>query len=83
MAQGNLQELLGQVPTYTAPVEQQHPTTGLPHLSNDSEHAYHLIVMYAVFSFLMPSNIFVIHALQRRARMPQSFRHAPRTWRWL
>jgi hypothetical protein len=79
MTQGNLQELLGQVPTYTTP-EEQHPSTGIPHLPNDSEHAYHLIVVCAVFSFLIPSNLYIIHIYQRRARMPESFRHAPRSW---
>lgn len=52
MIQGDLQELLGQVPTYTSPIEERSPT-GLPHLPNDSEHAYHLVVMYAIFSFLI------------------------------
>jgi hypothetical protein len=51
MAQGDLKELLGQVPTYTSPVEEQ-SSTGLPHLSHDPEHAYHLIVMCVVFRFL-------------------------------
>jgi hypothetical protein len=54
MAQGDLQELLGQVPTYTSPVE-EHSSTGLPHLPNNSEHAYHLVVMYAISFFLIPS----------------------------
>jgi hypothetical protein len=55
MAQGDLQELLGQVPTYTSPVE-EHSSTGLPHLPNNSEHAYHLVIMYAIYFFLILSS---------------------------
>lgn len=44
LPKGDLQELLGQVPTYTSPVE-EHSSTGLPHLPNNSEHAYHLVVI--------------------------------------
>ncbi len=51
VAQGDLQELLGQVPTYTSPVEEQ-SSTGVPPLSDDTEHTYHLVVMCAVFLFL-------------------------------
>jgi len=54
MAQGDLQELLGQVPTYTSP-DEEHSSTSLPHLPNNSEHAYHLVVMYAIPFFLVPS----------------------------
>ncbi|KAH9988985.1 hypothetical protein BJV77DRAFT_1018835 [Russula vinacea] len=41
---GDLQELLGQVPTYTSPIE-EHSSTDLPRLPNNAEHAYHLIVV--------------------------------------
>ncbi|KAH9974841.1 hypothetical protein BJV74DRAFT_863318 [Russula compacta] len=44
LPKGDLQELLGQVPTYTSPIEERSPT-GLPQLPNDSEHAYHLVVI--------------------------------------
>jgi hypothetical protein len=54
IAQGDLQELLGQVPAYTSPVE-EHFSNGLPHLPNNSEHAYHLVVVYAISFFLIPS----------------------------
>ena len=54
MAQGDLQELLGQIPTYTSPVE-EHTSNGLPHLPNNSEHGYHLVVVYAIFFFFIPS----------------------------
>ncbi|KAI0297268.1 Endonuclease/exonuclease/phosphatase [Multifurca ochricompacta] len=44
MPQGDLQELLGRVPVYTSPPE-EHSLTDLPHLPNDSEHGYHLVVI--------------------------------------
>jgi hypothetical protein len=54
MAQGDLQELLGQVPTYTSPVE-EHSSAELPHLPNNPDHAYHLVVMYAISFFFILS----------------------------
>ncbi|KAI0249898.1 hypothetical protein BJV78DRAFT_1362618 [Lactifluus subvellereus] len=44
LPKGDLEELLGHVPMYTSP-EDEHPPTSLPHLPNDSEHAYHLVVI--------------------------------------
>ncbi|KAH9958573.1 hypothetical protein BC827DRAFT_1218921 [Russula dissimulans] len=44
LPKGDLQELLGHVPTYTSPAE-EHPSTSLPHVPNDAEHAYHLVVI--------------------------------------
>ncbi|KAF8501421.1 DNase I-like protein, partial [Russula emetica] len=43
LPKGDLQELLGQVPTCTPSIE-EHSSTGLPHLPNNPEHAYHLVV---------------------------------------
>ena len=54
IAQGDLQELLGQVPTYTSPVE-EHSSNGLSHLPSNSEHTYHLAVVYAISFFFIPS----------------------------
>ena len=35
--------------TSHSPVDDEHSSTGLPHLPNDAEHAYHLVVMYVTF----------------------------------
>ena len=69
MTQGDLEELLGHVPTYTSPVE-EHSSSGLPHLAHDSEHAYHLIVMCAVFFASYALTLFMFHVPQCRTRVP-------------
>jgi hypothetical protein len=69
MTQGDLQELLGQVPTYNSSVEEQAPK-GLPQLANDVEHPYHLVVMCAILSFHLPIIHDYYYFSQRRTRVP-------------
>ncbi|KAH9057862.1 DNase I-like protein [Lactarius vividus] len=45
LPKGDLQELLGEVPVSTPPPSDEHPSTHLPRLANDSNHTYHLVVI--------------------------------------
>ncbi|KAH8979602.1 DNase I-like protein [Lactarius hatsudake] len=45
LPKGDLQELLGEVPVSTPPPSDEHPSTNLPRLANDSNHTYHLVVI--------------------------------------
>ncbi|KAI9440235.1 DNase I-like protein [Lactarius psammicola] len=45
LPKGDLQELLGEVPVNTPPPSDEHPSTSLPRLANDSNHTYHLVVI--------------------------------------
>ncbi|KAH9018468.1 hypothetical protein EDB85DRAFT_2294492 [Lactarius pseudohatsudake] len=45
LPKGDLQELLGEVPVSTPPSSDEHPSTNLPRLANDSNHTYHLVVI--------------------------------------
>ncbi|KAH9068209.1 DNase I-like protein [Lactarius deliciosus] len=45
LPKGDLQELLGEVPVSTPSPSDEHPSTNLPRLANDSNHTYHLVVI--------------------------------------
>jgi len=53
--QGDLTELLGEVPVYNPEWSDNPPLTSIPPLPADGKHPYHLVVMYLPFSLRSPS----------------------------
>ena len=80
--QGDLQELLSEVPVDT-PHFDRNTSTSIPPLANDSNHTYHPIVMCFTLSSPSSTSLYVAYLPQRRARVPKPIQYTPQSQTFL